>query len=362
MLNEAQRPVILLGQGVRLAGADAAPLLELGAPVLTSWLGKDCVDNFHPNYYGSPGVYGQRMANKVLHEADFVLAIGNRMSIWNVGYDGLRKDQRLVMVDIDAAEVEKFPQADWVKQDAKEFIEAFPIQHHDFGDWYFRCNKWREQYPLVESPAHDDREGAINSYRFMSELQKHLKPDSIIVTDAGGACCSAWQVLQVKPPQRMMTSGGLGEMGCGLPAAIGAAVATGREVICIVGDGAMMLNLQELATIAHNNLPVKIIVFANDGYGMIKRSQDVMGMEHTAVGRKSGVWIPSFFHLATKFGIEARNMMGNDTNIRWLMEGSAPKLLAVGIHPDQPFVPKLNPVMVDGKPTPPRFCDMSPLL
>lgn len=357
MFDDAKRPVILLGQGVRLSGADpasVAALMELGVPVLTSWLAKDCVDNFHPMYFGSPGVYGQRMANKVLHGADMVLAIGNRLSIWNAGYDGLRTDQRLVMADVDAEEVEKFKHADWVREDAKAFIER-GLEPAYRAEWVEQCSTWRDTLPLVEA-AHADAGGYINSYRFMAELQKHLKPDSIIVTDAGGACCSAWQVLQLKPPQRMMTSGGLGEMGCGLPAAIGAAFATGREVICLVGDGAMMLNLQEMATIAHHQLPIKIIVFANDGYGMIKRSQQTMGLPEVAVGEATGVSFPHWPAIAEAFRIEDAGYLAR------LMAAKNPAMLMVRLHPDQQFVPKLNPIMVDGKPTTPSFDQMSPVL
>ena len=354
MFDECERPVILLGQGVRLAGADPASLMELGVPVLTSWLAKDCVDNFHQMYFGSPGIYGQRMANKVLAAADVVLAIGNRLSIWNAGYTGLRPDQRLVMVDVDAEEVALFPQADWIRQDAKAFIEDMPLIGV-YPSWQEQCAAWREQYPLIES-AHADQDGYINSYRFMAELQKHLKPDSIIVTDAGGACCSAWQTLMLKPPQRMMTSGGLGEMGCGLPAVIGAAFASGKEVICIVGDGAMMLNLQELATIAHHQLPVKIIVFANDGYGMIKRSQQVMGLPEVAVGRKTGLSFPDWYKMPSAFGLLQCNRLDE------LFYDMQPAMLVVHLHPDQQFIPKLNPIMVDGKPTTPAFDQMSPLL
>lgn len=349
----------MLGNGAR--GCDISPILTKGIPILTSWSAKDLIDNDHLYYFGSPGQYGQRIANKVMYEADSIMAIGNRMSIWNVGYDGPRPDQYLAMVDVDAYEVAKFPQADHIRMSAAEWLMAADPRlsvRHD--DWLEQCCHWRSQYPLVESPAHDGVDGYENSYRFMERLQKHLKPDCVIVTDAGGACCSAWQVLRVKPPQRMITSGGLGEMGCALPMAIGAAFATGKEVICIVGDGAMMMNLHELATIAHHQLRIKIIVMANDGYGMIKRSQEMARQAHTGVGAATGVSFPNFNKLARSFGIET--VLELKDLFRGGMRGAKPALLQVDLHPDQQFVPKLNPVFLDGKPTSPRFCDMSPLL
>lgn len=360
----SKRPLILLGNGAR--GCDMTPLLQIGLPILTSWNAKDMIDNDHPMYFGSPGQYGQRIANKVFYEADQIVAIGNRMAIWNVGYEGPRPDQRLVMVDVDGHEAAKFHHAEWIKQDAVEFIGSLtgtaPITSYMKGSetWQSQCQAWRSQLPFLESPAHDDKDGYGNSYRFMEKLQKYLKPDAIIVTDAGGACCSAWQVLRVKPPQRMITSGGLGEMGCALPMAIGAAFATGKQVVCIVGDGAMMLNLQELATIAHHQLNIKIIVFANDGYGMIKRSQEMAGMAHAGVGSGTGLSFPSFGKVAKSFGIE--NVLEIPKLFRGGMRGQKPALMQVDLHPDQQFVPKLNPIMVDGKPTSPLFKDMSPLL
>lgn len=355
-----ERPIIMLGNGAR--GADIARLEGMGVPILTSWAAKDMIDNEHPMYFGSPGQYGQRVANKIFYEADHILSIGNRMSIWNVGYEGPRSDQRLVMVDVDAYEVAKFPQADWINQDAAAFVDDLDAPSHVDVEWIVSCVKWRESVPLVEPGAHEDMDKYVNSYRFMAKLQKFLKQDSIIVTDAGGACCSAWQVLQIKPPQKMMTSGGLGEMGCALPAAIGAAFATDKEIICLVGDGALMLNLQELATISHHKLPVKIIVFANDGYGMIKRTQENAAMQECGSGVASGLSCPDFIRLARSFGIETvltlKELFRKTTPSRKV----APTLMQVDLHPDQRFVPRVMYSLIDGKQVYDRFDCMSPKL
>ena len=360
----SERPLILLGNGAR--GADLYRMGEMGIPILTSWNAKDIIDNKHPMYFGSPGQYGQRIANKVFYEADMILAIGNRMAIWNIGYEGPRPEQRLVMVDVDAHEVDKFPQADWIKQDAIEFIAGLQRMGKFDNEWPIQCMNWRNEMPLVESPAHDDKDGYINSYRFMQALQEHLRDDEVIVTDMGTAHICAHQVLRLKPPQRIISSGGLGEMGCGLPMAVGASFARNKgEVLCMVGDGGAMMNLQELQTIVHHNLPIKIIVFANDGYLMIKHTQKMAGNPLSGVDRATGVSCPDFVEVAESFGIEAQyihDWWEFDTWIPYFMKHDGPMLLQYNMHPQQPLVPKLNPIFIDGKPTSPRFCDMSPLL
>jgi len=366
-----ERPVILLGHGVRAAGVDPAPLMELGIPVLTRWAAKDLVDNFHPNYFGSPGQYGQRMANKVFYEADQIIAIGNRLSIWFAGYEGPRADQQLIMVDCDAEEVAKFPQAVWIKEAIDSFIRNIcsssgGIQEVSAREkWVLYCRSQRDTYPLIES-AHADTAGYINSYRFTAALQDYLTPTQIIVTDCGAVMCPAFQVLKLKPPQRIMTSGGLGEMGCGLPAAIGASFATNKgPVLCLVGDGGIMLNLQELQTIRHHNLPIKIIVYENDGYGMIKKTQDTARMGRGSVDSATGVSTPDFYALAQAFEIpvaEVETWPQFNSAIPWLFKHSEPAMVIYHLDPEQGYYPKLDPVYVDGKPTSPRFCDLSPIL
>ena len=178
--------------------------------------------------------------------------------------------------------------------------------------------------------------------------------------------CPAFQVLQLRPPQRLLTSGGLGEMGCGLPAAIGASFATNKgPVLCLVGDGGLMINLQELQTIIHHQLPIKIIVFENDGYGMIKKTQDAAGMPRGSVSRENGVSIPNLRSIAHSFGYAACDVTTwaeFNRAIPALFMCKGPAMVIYHMDPEQAYVPKLEPVYVDGKPTSPRFCDMSPAL
>lgn len=366
MLN-CSRPVIMLGHGVRAAGAAhlVPKLLELGVPVLTSWQAKDLVDNRHPMYFGSPGIYGQRAANKVLHAADEVLAVGSRLAIWNVGYEGIRSDQKLLMVDVDEGESRKFPHARRIDQDCKAFLENLPPPEAvAIGEWIARCQLWRAEHPWLEPGTHDDANGYINAYRFTAALEQHFAPDEHIVTDMGTALICAHQVLHVKPPQRLMTSGGLGEMGCALPAAIGVSFARNKgRVLCLHTDGGMMMNLQELQTIVHHNLPVKIIVYRNEGYLMIRHTQRASGMREAGVAAESGVSFPNYRHVALAFGItssEVRTWEDYERIIPSLFFHDGPQLVEFVMDPRQPQVPKLGYRFTDGKQSYAPFNEMSP--
>lgn len=357
----SDRPVIVLGHGCRLAGADITPLLSLGVPILTSWPAADLIDSDHPLYFGRPGAYGQRCANKVLAHAYTILSLGCRLSIWTVGHAFPRDEQRILMVDCDEAEASKFPGAEHVGTDIAAFIKT--LEPADCSGWLRACETWRRLHPWLESPLHDDPPGFINPHRFMARMQSRLRPDEVIAADCATGSLAAHQVLRLKPQQRLITSGGLGEMGCGLPAAIGASFARGKgEVICLSNDGGMMLTLQELQTVAHHRLPIKIVVFANDGYGMIRDTQRNLGYSYTAVDRSSGVSCPDFVRVAQAFDIQAFNGTrcieeALATMFRW--EG--PFLLQVDVDPAYVWGPKLRPGRnEDGSIKHADFAEMSP--
>ena len=356
----SERPVILLGHGCR--EADISPLLFLGVPILTSWQVKDMIPHDHPYYFGSPGIYGQRMANKALWNADQIVSIGNRMSIWNVGYEGPRASQKVLMVDIDPTE-EKFG-AELIKSDANDFIKQFDGQFVDRPEWLKQCRVWKQKHPLIEEGTHDDNE-FINPHRFTQALEKYLRSDEVIVTDMGTPLICAHQVLRLKPPQRLMTSGGLGEMGVGLPAAIGASFARNKgPVLCLHADGGMMMNLQELQTIIHHKLPITIIVYRNDGYLMIQNTQRVGNMTPSGVDAKTGVSFPDYRKLAQSMGMASADLKtwkDFDRLMPYCFEAREPVLIQYWMEPGKPLYPKLDPVFVDGKPTSPEFHRMSPL-
>lgn len=358
-MRQCERPVILLGEGAR--GADLSKVLECGIPIITSWQAADLIDNGHFTYFGRPGYYGQRCANKVLYNADYIISLGCRLSLMLTGFGGLRPDQTLEMVDVDQAELDRFPKALQIRMMVSEFLSHARLNVW-CEEWLELCIMWRERYPWFED---SHKSGAmLNAYDVVNRLHRFLRPDEVIVTDMGTALCAAFQVLKVKPPQRLMTSGGLGEMGCGLPAAIGASFARNKgEVLCLHCDGGMMMNLQELQTIVHHKLPIKIIVFANDGYLMLKATEKNMGMEYSGVNAATGVSVPSYHKLAHAFGLasfEARDQHQLGIGLEWLFAAREPALLEVFTDPEQRFTPKLEPwITADGVKRRPTFEELS---
>ena len=380
MLSKSQRPLLWLGHGIRLSGAVSQIeqlLSTLKVPALVSWAGIDMVDSDHPLVYGRAGVYGQRAANFILQNCDFLLTIGTRMAIPQVGYDlsELARAAKIAVVDIDLTEVQKYKEKINLPicADAGEFIstlikdeklQTFPKPI----EWIQKCNHYRDQYPWVGS-EHDDIDGFINSYPFMERLSKHFKENQIIVTDMGTALLSGHQVLKIHHnQQRLITSTGLGEMGYGLPGAIGASFATNKgEVLCLNCDGGIMLNLQELQTIVHHQLPIKIIIFNNDGYLMIKHTQKALFKgRYTGTDEKSGVSCPNYSALAKAFNIPAfqiRTWKEFDEIIPHVQSHDSPIICEVFMHPEQTFVPKLSLAsQPDGSLISPPLEDLSPLL
>jgi acetolactate synthase I/II/III large subunit len=379
MIGAATRPILWLGNGIRLADAadQIGPLLTaLQVPTLVSWAGIDLVDSDHPLVYGRAGVYGQRAANFVLQNADLVLTIGTRLAIPQIGYalDEFAREASLIVVEVDDTELRKhgarvtLP----ILADAGVFIAALLAslgnkQLAAPNSWIKQCNTYRDEYPWVGA-EHADQPPFINSYRFMEKLTECFKVDQVVVTDAGTALLSGHQVLKMKDGQRLMTSTGLGEMGFGLPAAIGASFARDRgEVMCLNCDGGMMMNLQELQTVVHHKLPIKLVIFNNDGYLMIKHTQEnLFSGRRVGVDKSSGVSCPDYSAIAKAFGIpsyQIRTWADFDRIIPQVQAESGPVICEVFMHPDQLFVPKLSLArQSDGSIISPPLEDLSPLL
>jgi acetolactate synthase-1/2/3 large subunit len=385
-LKKAKRPVIWLGHGIRLAGGVdlIEPLLKnLNAPALITWNGMDMLDSDHPSLFGRAGIYGQRAANFVLQNCDYLLTIGTRLALPQVGYEikELARDAQIACVDIDPLEVEKYSERfqTCLTADAKEFMTKLlkktePLAAEfgkSYGDWWKQCRQYKESFPWV-GPEHADKDGFINSYPFMEKLSKYLKKDSIVVTDMGTALLSGHQVLKMKDQQRMMTSTGLGEMGFGLPAAMGASFGKKNknqdgEVICLNCDGGMMMNLQELQTIAHHQLPIKIIIFNNDGYLMIKHTQKALFKgRYSGTDQKSGVTCPDYTKLAKAFDYESfqiRSWADFESEMPKVMATKGPTICEVFMHPEQLLVPKLSLApQKDGSIVSPPLEDLFPFL
>lgn len=378
-ISQSKRPVFWLGYGIRIADAVnlLEPLLEkFPFPVILTWAAADMLDNAHKLNFGRAGVYGNRSANFIVQNADLIISIGNRLAIPVIGYahDELARDATIIQVDIDEEELEKTKDiADIsILSDAKEFLRnlitgAIHCNLPNISEWYQLCCHYQSSYPNI-GPEHDDKNGYINSYRFIDKLSDHFIDDQVVTTDMGTALLSGHQVVKLKEGQRFMTSTGLGEMGYGLPAAIGASFAKGKgNVMCLNCDGGMMMNLQELQTIVHHNLPIKIIIFNNDGYLMIKHTQkNLFKGRYSASNKASGVTCPDYQKIATAFGIKYFSINSwddFDNVVPHIQTLNEPVICDVFMDPEQYFHPKLSiAIKEDGSIISPPLEDLSPLL
>jgi acetolactate synthase-1/2/3 large subunit len=326
--------------------------------------------------FGRAGVYGQRAANFILQNCDYLLTIGTRLAIPQIGYDlsELARGARIDVVDIDPQEASKHQvrTQEIIACDASEFMSALieRLQQRIItrkSEWLARCNAYQAQFPWV-GPEHDDKGGFMNSYRFMERLNSFFKKDQIVVTDMGTALLCGHQALHIEEGQRLMTSTGLGEMGYGLPAAIGVSFATDRgEVMCLNCDGGMMLNLQELQTVVHHQLPIKLFIFNNDGYLMIKHTQNaIFKTGYVGTDKASGISCPDYSKIAAAFDMPAfqiHNWDECDETLAKVQAATGPVICEVFMHPEQLFTPKLSLVAKeDGTLVSPPLEDLSPLV
>jgi acetolactate synthase-1/2/3 large subunit len=373
LIKLSQRPVILGGNGIRLSGAkkEFNSLVEsLKIPTMLTWSGIDLLDNDNPYFYGRFGLYGQRSANFIIQNADLVIVLGSRLALPQVGYDfsQFARDAKIVIVDIDSNELSKYNVHLHYNEDCRDIISSLSdnIPNIDIQEWQLYCNRLRIKYPWV-SDYHKDN-GFINSYKFIDRISNCLKDNHIIVTDMGTALLSGHQSIKLKSTQTMFTSLGLGEMGYGLPGAIGAALACpDKPVLCMNCDGGIMMNLQELHTIIENKLPIKIIIFNNDGYLMIKHTQKMLFKgNYVSVDKSTGIGLPAFDKLMPAFGYKyfsIKSWINFDGTINSFLDDDGPAVLEVFMDPDQDFIPKVKGVLKEDLTIlAPPLEEMSPLL
>jgi acetolactate synthase-1/2/3 large subunit len=362
-LSQSKRPVVLGGHGVKLAKAEKAFKQFIEAynlPAVLSWSAVDLLDDNNPNYFGRPGVQGQRAANFIIQNSDLLIVLGSRLSLLQTGYK--REDfapyANIIHVDIDDQEIRKFNGKN-IKADVGELLISLNSKWKaelDIEEWITYCNQIKEKYPLV-MPEH--LADPTNSYTFIDKFSQKVSDNYTIVTDMGTALLSGFYGWRIKPNQKMFTSLGLGEMGYGLAAAVGAGFGD-RPVMCLNCDGGMMMNLQELQTIKTHNLPVKIIIFNNDGYLMIKHTQNMLFKgARTCVDKESGVTLPDYKKVAHAFDFEY--FTENKVDDFLAFKGQA--IMEVFMNPDQEFIPKVRGMKLEDNTIQAGLLEeMSPLL
>ena len=374
-LKNAQRPVVFAGSGVRLSGQQNA-LLELaqkrGVPLVTAWNAHDLVPDSHPCYVGRPGTIGDRAGNFAVQNADVLLVLGSRLNIRQISYNWEAFAPRAfqIVVDVDEAELQKPTLAPDLPVHA-DLRDLLPLllsgevsAPREWLDW---CLERRARYPVV-LPEYWQGENGVNPYCFAQKLFEQLNPDEIVVTGDGTACVTTFQAAKLQPGQRLYTNSGSASMGYDLPAAVGAAFASGTErIICLAGDGSIMMNLQELQTIRTHALPVKLFVLNNRGYHSIRQTQHNYFPDNiVGCGEESGLSFPNFSQIASAFGFSYQSCARHDEldfSIRATLEAPGPTMCEVFLDLEQQFAPKLSSRKLDdGRMVSSPLEDLAPFL
>lgn len=377
LLKKSKRPCFLVGQGVRLSGAVDSfnQLVErVNVPALTSRLGMDILDHDNPLFIGRPGTYGDRPGNFTLQNCDLLINIGCRLGIGLVGYgfQDVAKKAYKIMVDVDEEELNKpsiIPDLK-IKADALKFISLLSDNIADFkfsnSDWIEQTKAWKKNYP-VNLPEYKFEQNGINTYHFINELSAKANRNSIFVVDTGSCFHVHAQAFKVKLGQRHIITGGLSTMGYS-PAANGvAAAAKGQEVYCITGDGSFQFNIQELQTIVQEKLPVKIILFNNNGYLLIRVTQNnFLGGRHIGIDKESGVSFPDLEKISNAYGINFMRISSIaelDGKLDQLLTHRGPLVCEVICPSDQLLIPRVASMQKeDGTMVSMPFDDMFPFL
>lgn len=350
-LNSAVRPVIICGQGVRLS--KAIPefkrfIRKYNIPVVASRLGIDILPSSHPLYIGRIGNKGDRAGNFALQNSDLVISLGSRLSVSSTGheYNTFAREAKRVVIDIDPLEHKKNTvKIDlFINSDICNFLRSLEnISLNDTSGWVNKCMGWKKSWPVC-LPQHKNDKKGINLYYFINQLSKKLKNGAVVISDAGSAFYATSQGILLKQGQRYITSGGQAEMGYTLPAAIGVCFANNRkETIGITGDGSFQMNLQELQTVVHYKLPVKIFIWNNNGYLSIRSTQSkFFNGRLIGTDESCGISFPSVKRIARAYGIEyyyvrQSNKLGGV--ISRVLNEKGPVICEVMCQKDQEIVP-----------------------
>lgn len=379
-IRTAKRPVFNAGNGIRIAGAAEAfwrVAEKLNIPVVTGWDSIDLMWDVHPLYTGRAGIMGDRSGNWAVQNSDLLFSVGSRLSIRQVGYNykSWAREAYTIINDVDAEELKKpdihvdFP----VWADAKDLLEAIERNLDNVADediqqeWRKRCVRWKQEYPVVQE-KHFKQKGLVNVYAFIGALSSRLPEGQLTVVGNGSACVVGSHGYVIKEGQRFIINSAVASMGYDLPAAIGACIASGRaETICISGDGSIQMNIQELQTIIHHRLPIKIFIINNNGYHSIRQTQkNFFGEPMVGIGAESGdLSFPSFEKLAWAYGYPYQKISDN-SEVEKVAEALAlegPCICEIFVDTEQKFEPKAaSRRLSDGTMVSAPLEDMAPFL
>lgn len=359
LLIKSKRPVLILGGGVRASNAVNNLykfLHNFKLPIVTTWSGMDLIDYKNINYIGCIGVYGSRAANFTIQNADLIINLGSRLDTRVTGGrpSTFARGAKIISVDIDKYELNKNRGLKIylkINYDLNIFLKFLNNKLKNFKyladkDWSAKVKIWKEKYSNYNK-IYNIQKKFVNPYFLIDSLSKILKKKDIIVADTGANLTWLMQVFKIKKGQRLFSAFGNSPMGYALPASIGASlVKNKKKIICITGDGGLQLNIQELQTVVANKLPIKIFVFDNEGYGIIKQFQELyLHKRYEATINKKGVTNPDFKKIAASYGINY-NKIENHKKInlilRRVIRSNKAEFVHILINPNQKIIPKLE--------------------
>jgi len=358
-INQSKKPLFVIGNGILLSNTENVfnEILEkTKIPVVASWLGKDIINNSNKLYFGDIGILGERFANFAIQKCDLLIILGCRLTITQIGYDysNFSKESYKIMVDIDNNEMEKkIINIDLkINEDLSVFLNNFnKLVANKISTvptiWINKLNYWKDKYPSYDIDI--DLDSDVNSYYFAKYLSLSLNPNTTIVTDTGSSSFSIFQSLILnKENTRLFTASGQCSMGYGLPGAIGAYIADNKKVIILIaGDGGFQMNIQELQTVIHYNIPVKIFIFNNNGYLAIKlMQQNLFKGNYIASDITSGVSSPDFNKIAEGYGLKTFEInTNNEVNIiKEVINYKGPCLCHIKMIENQLIIPRVQSI------------------
>ncbi|MGJ7549700.1 thiamine pyrophosphate-binding protein [Pseudomonas alloputida] len=379
LLKGAKRPGIIAGSGVRMAGAVEAfrnLAQSVGVPVMPTWLAMDLIEDDHPLYGGRPGSIAPRWSNFTLQNCDLLIVLGSRLDMALTAYNHAHfaPKAKKVVVDIDATEIAKLQMdiAVPVVCDVKPFIEQLQAAVNaerlpDFGAWREQIATWRARYPLLQAEHADDSLG-VSMYHFSDRLSDLLQEGDVIAPGSSGFASELFLLnLRLKKDQRCFHNRGTGSMGFGVPAAIGACLAAGRkQTICVDGDGGVQMNIQELATLAAQKLPIKCFVINNQGYASIRTSQNAHFKLLVGADAESGLQLPDLQQLTAAYGVGYAKIDSHaalDEKLKAVLDRDGPVVCEVVVQVEEARVPRvMTRINEQGKPETGALEDLYPFL
>lgn len=379
LLKNSERPVIIVGNGVTLSGAndDFLNLIDkLNIPVIGTFARYDIVKNDHKLFFGRFGTIGHRMANFAVQNSDLIIAIGARLNIRAISYNWefFGREAKKIMVDIDQSELNKHTlKIDLkIQSDAKNFIQELTrkideINRSQYTQWLDKCITYKNQYPTIV-PERKEIKDFVDSYNFFDVMSNYTTNNTTYVFGNGTACVSSYQSLRLYKSQKVIVNSGCAAMGYDLPAAIGSFYANkDNQVICVTGEGSLQMNIQELQTIIHNNLPIKIFVLNNGGYISIRNTQNGFFKGHkVGADESSGISFPDTIKIGQAYGFKTfriENQLNLDIQLKKVIDFNGPVICEIMLSTEEKMQPKLSSeIKPDGKMISKPLEDMFPFV